>query len=112
MACSARTTVPYTEDLATQDWAPYSYLDGFWGDKTTKGSNQQRARLIVNGKKTTLEVELPKGCVATECGMQAKAVLSESLEEATMQYMCVSITDIAFKIKLDMCRKDILILIL
>lgn len=74
--------------MAYSDWAPYSYLDGFYNDPSTKGTTNKRATVIHEGSNTVLDVLLPKGCVKSACAMQVKSGLPVELEEATLKYMC------------------------
>jgi hypothetical protein len=91
--------VPYTEDMAYKDWAPYSYLDGFHGDLGTKGSTNERAWLApARDSSKGLEVLLPKGCVTGACAMQVKNVLQIPVESATLKFKCV------FSLLREFCR--------
>lgn len=78
--------LPYTEDLAFRDWAPYTFLDGFHGDPNTRGFTNERAFEVLDGGSTALEVLLPEGCVTGECAMQAKNRLLLPVESATLKY--------------------------
>lgn len=80
--------LPYTESLAYQDWAPYSYLDGFHGDESTGGSNNERALLKHDGGSKVLDVLLPKGCVTGACAMQTKSALITPVDSATLKFKC------------------------
>jgi hypothetical protein len=80
--------VPFEEELAYQDFAPYSYLDGFHGDGSTRGTNNERAYAVQEGSTRVLEVMLPEGCVTSACAMQVKSVLMEPVEEATLKFRC------------------------
>lgn len=80
------TVIPYTETLAYHDWAPYSYLDGFYDDPSTIGSDNKRATLIRDNSTTHLRVKLPAGCVKSECAMQTKSALIEPVDEATLKF--------------------------
>lgn len=77
---------PYTEELAYQDWAPYTFLDGFHGDINTRGFTNERSFRVQDGGSTALEVLLPEGCVTGECAMQAKNSLFLPVESATLKY--------------------------
>ena len=76
------------ETLAYQDWAPYSYLDGFFGDDSTRGSVNDRAVAVSQGGSRYLEVKLPKGCVTSMCAMQTKSALLMPMESATLKFKC------------------------
>ena len=84
-------TIPYVEDLAYPDWAPYSYLDGFHGDPSTAGTTNQRANLITESGSKVLEVLLPEGCVTSKCAMQVKSKLLLPVDSATLKFKCVSL---------------------
>jgi hypothetical protein len=81
-------SIPFVEELAYQDFAPYSYMDGFWGDEATRGDNNKRASAIQEGDSRTLEVILPQGCVTSGCAMQAKSLLLLPVDEATLKFKC------------------------
>ena len=83
--------MPYTEELAYRDWAPYTYLDGFFEDPNTRGDNNRRAYLVETDQSTALEVLLPEGCVTGECAMQAKNALLLPVESATLKFKCASL---------------------
>lgn len=87
-----RGQLPYTEELAYHDWAPYTYLDGFFGDPNTRGDTNERAYLVETDESTALEVLLPKGCVTGECAMQAKNRLLLPVDSATLKFRCASWT--------------------
>lgn len=76
------------ETLAYQDWAPYSYLDGFHGDQSTRGNVNDRAVAVSNGDSRYLEVKLPEGCVTSMCAMQAKSHLLLPVDSATLKFKC------------------------
>jgi hypothetical protein len=78
--------LPYTEELAYQDWAPYSYLDGFYDDPSTRGTTNKRAALVMEGDSKTLQVLLPTGCVTSMCAMQAKSSLILPSDSATLKF--------------------------
>lgn len=80
--------IPYTEDLAYADFAPYVYLDGFNGDDKTRGTNNKRAWEVPaeDPASLALEVVLPKGCVTAECAMQAKSMLLLPTDSATLKF--------------------------
>ena len=78
--------MPYVEALAYQDWAPYSYLDGFFGDDGTRGSDNERAIAVLDGNSRYLEVKLPEGCVTSMCAMQTKSLLLLPVESATLKF--------------------------
>ena len=80
--------MPYTESLAYQDWAPYSYLDGFYDDPSTGGFNNQRAVLKHEGVSKVLDVLLPEGCVTSACAMQTKSALITPVDSATLKFKC------------------------
>jgi hypothetical protein len=73
---------PYTKDYVKSDWAPTTFVDGYWGDQSTEGDNNERAS-VVDG---SLRLLLPEGCIKKECAMQIKSGLPESLESATLRY--------------------------
>lgn len=77
---------PYTEELAEMDFLPASYMDGTHGDPSTKGSTNERAFIRDARGGRVLEVLLPKGCVTSACAMQAKMLLPQAMEEATLVY--------------------------
>eukprot|EP00892_Ulva_mutabilis_P008553 jgi/Ulvmu1/606/UM001_0614.1 len=78
--------VPYVETFAYQDWAPYSYLDGFFGDDSTRGNVNDRAFAVSQGDSRYLEVKLPEGCVTSMCAMQTKSALLMPTESATLKF--------------------------
>jgi hypothetical protein len=85
--------IPYTEDLAYKDFAPYVYLDGFNGDDKTRGTTNERAWEVPAGNSSmALEVILPKGCVTSECAMQAKSMLLLPTESATLKFRCARLS--------------------
>lgn len=88
--------IPYTQDLAYKDFAPYVYLDGFHGDEKTRGTNNKRAWEVpaADNSSLALEVVLPKGCVTAECAMQAKSMLLLPTESATLKFRYPSISSI------------------
>lgn len=86
-----RLTSPqgYTENLAYKDFAPYSYLDGFYDDPSTRGTTNKRATLVAEtGDNKALQVLLPQGCVTSECAMQAKHVFIQPSESVTLKFRC------------------------
>jgi hypothetical protein len=81
----------YTETLAYQDFAPWSYLDGFFDDPSTRGTTNKRAKLVTeDGDNKILQVMLPEGCVTSECAMQAKHVFIQPTESATLKFRWAS----------------------
>jgi hypothetical protein len=80
--------IPYTETLAYQDWAPFSYLDGYYDDPSTGGTNKRRAELITEGATKKLQVHLPKGCYTSACAMQIKSAMVVPTESATLKFKC------------------------
>jgi hypothetical protein len=79
--------VEYTESRAEVDWLPASYMDGYYGDPSTKGSTNERAFIRSDAAVgNALEVRLPKGCVGTSCAFQVKSLLPMALESATLSY--------------------------
>ena len=82
---NASGPVPYTEPLALQDWAPFNYWDGYYGDLGTKG-NKYRSVLVPDSGSEVLDVLLPKDCLKSECAMQVKTALKYNVEEATLKY--------------------------
>lgn len=90
-AGSIESYLPYTETLAYHDWAPYSYLDGFYDDPSTIGTDNRRASLVNSTDSTHvgnphLRVKLPAGCVKSECAMQTKSALLQPLDQATLKF--------------------------
>lgn len=82
--------VPYVQELAYQDFAPYAYLDGFHSDDSTRGTNNERAFAVQEGPSRVLEVVLPEGCVTSACAMQSKSVMMMPVDEATLKFRCYS----------------------
>lgn len=78
--------VPYVQELAYQDFAPYSYLDGFHSDSSTRGTNNERAYAVQQGASRVLEVMLPEGCVTSECAMQSKSLMVMPVDSATLKF--------------------------
>jgi hypothetical protein len=78
----------YTETHAETDWLPSSYMDGYFGDPSTKGSTNERAFIRTDDQsEKALEVLLPKGCVTSACAFQTKSLLPSALDSATLSYM-------------------------
>jgi hypothetical protein len=78
----------YTESVAESDWLPATYMDGYHGDPSTKGSTNERAFIRDDdevGK--ALEVLLPKGCVTSACAFQTKSLLPKPIDSGTLSYM-------------------------
>jgi hypothetical protein len=83
-----KAPIPYEELLAYQDWAPYIYLDGYWGDPSATGTTNKRAQLIQEGDSKVLEVLLPQGCLTNKCAMQVKSALVLPTDSATLKFKC------------------------
>lgn len=78
---------PYVEALAKADFAPYSYIDGWFNDTSTKGDNNRRAWIVADDRDgSALRLTYPKGCTVSSCATQAKMRLSRAVEEATFQF--------------------------
>lgn len=88
ICCSVKRSTNYRLSLAERDFAPYDFMDGFYNDPSTLGSNNQRARLVRTGSNTVLDLLLPKGCATKQCAMQAKSHLPKKISEATLTYKC------------------------
>lgn len=78
--------MPYVQELAYQDFAPYSYLDGFHSDSSTRGTNNERVYAVQQGASRVLEVMLPEGCVTSECAMQSKSLMVMPVDSATLKF--------------------------
>ena len=96
--------IPYVETMAYQDWAPYTYLDGFYDDPSTRGTTNKRAELVTEGDSKGLQVLLPEGCVTGACAMQAKTVMIVPVESATLRFKyarascCITVLLLAHKV--------------
>lgn len=80
-------SAPYDVVRAKQDWAPHTYMDGWHGDLSTKGTDKERAWIVSDDRNgSALRLTYPRGCTTSACAMQAKTLLARPVVDATLQF--------------------------
>lgn len=80
---------PYTYERALKDFAPYTYLDGYYADNTPSRQPGSWPHVVSEASTAALQINLPKGCTGSKCALQSKTLLPQPLESATLKYKCV-----------------------
>ena len=79
----------YTYAQAYADWAPYTALSGYYGDSSRGRTPTSWPHIIDDGSGgSALEATLPRGCTGAKCTLQAKTLLAQPVEAATLKYRC------------------------